>query len=578
MHQKRLEALNRRKFIRNSIIAGIGIAAITPLITGCGSDDPEDSFDPQGDYGFFEGVASFDPSQSGIILWSRYSRAINEETNPLIILDVATDIGFSDLVVSQEVLVDTFNDNTITVDVSNLQANTSYYYRFRNEMTNSTSVVGETKTLPIDNELSQIRLAIVSCANYQSGLFNVYGAVADSDIDIVVHLGDYIYEYGIGGYGTNDATASLNRQHDPAGEILTLDDYRARYRQYRSDPQLQLAHQKKPFICVWDDHEIANDAYKDGAQNHQQNEGSFENRKIMALQAWHEYLPARVNDNTKIYRDFKIGNIVHLMMLDTRIIGRDQQLNYFNYIDNEQIDANAFLADWLNPQRTILGSEQKDWLIQKISSSTSSWQMLGSQVLMGKYWVPAELLTIISRIASSGATQELVSQFSSSVTELIILKARLFQNDPTLTDEERARVETTLPYNLDAWDGYPIERDTILAAASGKKLIAIAGDTHNAWHAHLTDPSGNKMGDEFATSSVTSPGFDAIFASSPNLLSGLQQSLTSLVDDLKYMNAMDRGYVHLTISNMEAKSEWRFINSIAVESRNTATDHEVITS
>lgn len=304
-------------------------------------------------------------------MWSRYTPSSQETGKPIILLDVARDKDFKSLVVSQSVQADTKSDNTIYVDVSNLTSNTKYYYRFRSDTTQTVSVTGETMTLPAAGQSSEIKMAVVSCANFQSGLFNVYGAVAESDADFVVHLGDYIYEYQAGGYGTNP-TPGVDRAHKPAGEIIKLEDYRERYRQYRSDKQLQKAHQLKPFICVWDDHEIANDAYKDGAQNHQSTEGDFNTRKMSAIQVWHEYLPARVTDNAKIYRSFEIAGLVNLIMLDTRIVGRDKQLNYNDYLSVSGLNTNAFLAAWQNPQRSILGSEQKSWLSGKLSGSAAN--------------------------------------------------------------------------------------------------------------------------------------------------------------------------------------------------------------
>ncbi len=250
-----------------------------------------------------KGLASFDPTGQGVILWTRYTPASNE-ANPVIVLNISTDYDFARVVVSETVALDKACDYTVHVDVGNLQSNIQYYYRFRNPASGAVSLVGQTRTLPGVDQASQVKFAVVSCSNFQTGLFNVYGALAQSDADVVVHLGDYIYEYGRGEYGANPLTDSLGRQHVPSGEITSLDDYRARYRQYRRDEQLQKAHQLKPFICVWDDHEIANDAYKEGAQNHQPSEGDFETCKANALQVWHEYLPARITENSKIYRDF----------------------------------------------------------------------------------------------------------------------------------------------------------------------------------------------------------------------------------------------------------------------------------
>jgi alkaline phosphatase D len=565
-----LKHLSRRKFLRNSVIAATGAVLLPSFLTSCSKDD--DDFTGQG---FKEGVASFDPSQNKVILWTRYTRATNEQGTPTIVLDVAKDRDFNTPVVSQSVQADSNSDDTVYVDVSGLTSNTKYFYRFRNEKTNAVSIIGETKTLPAAGETMEVKMAIVSCANYEAGLFNVYGAVAVSEADFVVHLGDYIYEYENGKYGTN---SSLNRKHKPAGEIFTVADYRERYRLYRSDEQLQKAHQLKPFICVWDDHEIANDAYKDGAENHQPSEGDFNTRKLSAIQVWHEYLPCRVSNNAKIYRNFEIGNLANLVMLDTRIIGRDKQLSYNDYITSTGLNTNAFVAAWQNPQRTMLGTEQKNWLVSTINSSPSKWQVLGNQVIMGKMFIPAEQLVLTAQIASGNATPALLAQYNTLLTQLVTIKTRLLQGDPTLTATERARVQNVLPYNLDAWDGYPAEREQVYAAVAGKKLISIAGDSHNAWHSVLTNSTGTKTGAEFATASVSSPGFEAIFGSDPQTVAGFEQANALLIDDLQYLDASKRGYVMAIFTATEAKAEWRYVNTITTVNTTTTTGKTVTES
>ncbi|MEO1054554.1 MAG: alkaline phosphatase D family protein [Bacteroidota bacterium] len=564
-----LRALSRRRFIRNSVVAAAGAAVIPMTLSGCDDDETPD-FVPEGDFGFLQGVASFDPTQDRVILWTRYTQATNEAGNPTIFLDVATDAIFTQLVASESVEIDMSSDYTVNVDVSNLNSNTKYYYRFRNELSGAMTVTGETQTLPAVGEATEVSMAVVSCANFQAGLFNVYGAVADSVADVVVHLGDYIYEYEVGGFGSNDLTSGLGRDHEPAGEIVSIDEYRQRYRQYRGDEQLQRAHQLKPFICVWDDHEITNDAFMDGAENHQPDEGDFETRKMNAIQVWHEYLPARVTDNAKIFRNFDFGGIANLMMLDTRIIGREEQLNYLNYFTESGLDVNAFGADWLNPNRTLLGSEQLTWLSNQMGSSNASWQVLGSQVLMGKYQIPGELLTLTAQIASAGdATPELLAQYNAVVTELVTIKTRALQGDPTLTEEERARVENVLPYNLDAWDGYPAEREAVFAAASGKKLISLAGDTHNAWYSRLSDASGNKVGAEFATASVSSPGFESVFGTDPIVIRGFEIANNTLIDDLIHSDASRRGFLLVSFTSGNADASWQYVNTLATVDNST---------
>lgn len=574
-----LNNLSRRKFIRNSVIAATGVVLLPSAISGCKKKEvAESSPEVYTGQGFYEGVASFDPAQDKVILWTRYTPSSQEQGKPMIYLDVAKDKDFKNVVVSQTVDVDVNSDYTVHADVSRLSSNTIYFYRFRNENTKSVSVIGQTKTLPAAGESAEVKMAVISCANFQAGLFNVYGAVADSNADVVVHLGDYIYEYQAGGYGSNSALAALNRAHKPSGETISVADYRERYRQYRSDPQLQKAHQLKPFICVWDDHEIANNAYKDGAANHQDTEGDYNVRKSSAIQVWHEYLPARVADNTKIYRNFEIAGLVNLLMLDTRIIGRDKQLNYGDYQNAGAIDRSKFVLDWQNPKRTILGQEQRNWLTSTINSSRSKWQILGNQVLMSKIYVPAELLLFTNQLAAGISDPAQLASYIKIATELVQIKTRLLNNDPTLTVAEKARVQTVLPYNLDSWDGYPAEREAVFAATSGKKIISIAGDTHNAWYSQLSDNTGRKVGAEFATASVSSPGFEGILGNNAQLIGAFEQANALLVDDLQYVDASRRGYVFTTFTANEAKAEWRFVGSIVNQDTSTVVGKTVVES
>ena len=392
--------------------------------------------------------------------------------------------------------------------------------------------------------------------------------MANSDADIIVHLGDYFYEYGAGGYGSTVENAFLNRFHEPAGEIISLDDYRTRYKQYRSDASLQLAHQKKPFICVWDDHEIANDTYKEGAENHDEaTEGSFEVRKQNALQAYSEFLPfSRISadDNSIIYRSVNIGNLVNLILMDTRLTGRDKQLNITDYVTATGFDAAAFQTALTDPSRSILGVTQRDWVLSELNSSSAKWQVLGQQVLMGQMYIPIELLTSFG-----------LPEFGTILTELVTIKLRLLNNDPTLTNEEIARITTAIPYNLDAWDGYPIDREIIYAGLNGKKIVTFAGDTHNAWQNTLKAQNGTEVGIELATSSISSPGFETYLGanSSPELIAGFQEALIALIDGLNYFDASKRGYMMTTFTTSDVTSEWIFVDTLLSESYTTETGY-----
>lgn len=572
-------SINRRKFLKHSLLAAGGIF-IAPLIESCSDDDITNPGSGPVDLqnkGFETGVASFDPTQTGVIIWTRYSVAVDAE----ITWEISRNSNFSDIVRTGKANVTSVNDFTVAVDVQNIPSHTKYYYRFYNIKTKETSVTGETRTLPSKTDsVNDVKMAVVSCSNFPAGLFNVYGAIAQSDADVVVHLGDYIYEYAPGQYGTNPYTNQLGRAHQPAKEILTLSDYRERYRQYRGDKNLMLLHQKKPFICVWDDHEFANDTYKSGAENHQPNEGSFDARKMAAFQAYSEYIPLKTGKDMRIYRSFNFGNIVSLYMMDTRVIARDKQLDYADYLDaTGNFDQVKFKTDFLSSGRKLIGSEQMSWLGSQINADTSTWKVLGQQILMTKMLIPAEMLMVLNRILAEikqygSAQPATMLLLKDTISQLIVLKMRHQQQDPTLTPQEIARITTTLPYNLDAWDGYFMEREQLYSILAGKKVVVLAGDTHNAWLGKLTNAQGNFIGTELACSSVSSPGLEGYLGitSDPTQAIELAQAFSVLIDDLEYANLYKRGYLNVKFTSGNAQAEWKFVDNIVSEIYTTVTE------
>ncbi|NIJ45210.1 alkaline phosphatase D [Wenyingzhuangia heitensis] len=555
---------SRRQFIQNALMATGGII-LAPNFISCSDDDLTNNTIDTSNFtnnNFQHGVGSFDPTSSKVIIWTRYSQANKE-----ILWEVATDSQFNDIIRNGAIVTDAERDNTLAIELTELTEGLKLYYRFINEEDQQISVVGETITLP--ENASSIKLAVCSCSNYQAGLFNVYNAMAKSEADIIVHLGDYFYEYQAGGYGANDENAFLNRFHEPEHEIVSLEDYRTRYKQYKTDADLQLAHQKKPFICVWDDHEVANDTYKDGAENHSASEGPFETRKNAALKAYSEYLPftkLEADNESLIYRTFNIGNLVNLIMLDTRVIGRDKQLNIADYFTATGLDGTAFEAAVTDSNRTLLGTTQRDWLFNQLSANTNKWQVLGQQVLMGKMNIPADLLMAFG-----------TADFNDILAELVTLKVRLQQNDPTLTTEELTRINSILPYNLDAWDGYYAERELIYNTLGSKKIVTLAGDTHNGWSSKLVKQDKTEVGIEIATASISSPGFEEYLGGNPSAetLTAFEGALTTLIDDLTYFNSSKRGFVMTTFTNTEVTSEWIYVDTLLSSSYTTETAHTV---
>lgn len=568
--------LSRRSFLK-SAAAGAGAAAVPVAITGCGGDDDNDSLsvsDSKLVVAFGHGVASGDPLQDRVIIWTRVTHTESTAQQVPVAWKVATDAAMTQVVASGTVVTTEDVDYTVKIDVEGLSAETTYYYQFEGPL-DVQSVVGETKTLP-SGFVEQVKFAVCSCANYPAGFFNVYQAIAESDVDVVLHLGDYIYEYQNGKYPTEDDQAT-GRAPDPTTETLSLSDYRARYSQYRIDEQAKLVHQKKPFICVWDDHEVANDAYKDGAENHNEGEGEYSARKAAAIQAYHEWLPIRTGtDLEKIYRNFQFGELVSLNMLDTRHIGRDQGLSTEEFATAAAQSSEAATALLVDENRSLLGAEQQSWLVKNWFNSTATWEVLGQQVLMGRIFIPAEILEILAVLlgkleAGVDASTE-QAQVTAKLTELYGLQLQKNAGAP-LSEENLARLATKAPYNLDAWDGYFYERENLLQRAKlmGKNLVCLAGDTHNAWASDLryvvdTETgalSDDPVGVEFATASVTSPGLDAYLSLTGNDKIGFESAVMALVDDLQYMDASRRGFLEVTFTPEEANAQWKYVSDIS---------------
>ncbi len=560
---------SRRDFLAMSA-RGAGAAALSFGLMGC---QLEGDLIPST---FMHGVASGDPRHDALIIWTRISPETDGEI--LVSWEVAKDIDFTQLITTGEMLTNRDRDYTVKVDALGLNAGTQYFYRFNTG--EERSPVGTGKTLP-EGAVDSVKFAVMSCSNYPAGLFNVYElASQESDLDAVIHLGDYIYEYGQGGYASEKAKL-LNREVQPEGELLSLRDYRIRYGQYRSDKSLNKLHARVPFITVWDDHEIANDTWREGAENHSEEQGDFTVRKAAALQAYFEWMPIRpwresdpsdsgvTAVNEEIYRTFSYGDLVDLHMLDTRVVGRDRQLDYAHYFSPSGLDYEGLMADMHDEDRTLLGAEQLQWLQDQLQLSTAKWQLLGQQVLMGKMMLPGAIVS-----------QKLNFSEFADLAKIAHLAVRAAKKDPTLTveeldylaanqhkltDEKMALLQLKdIPYNLDAWDGYAYERNVILETALqlNKNLVVIAGDTHNAWASELKTDEGKTVGVEFATSSVSSPGIEHYLRLPEQAIQDVETLITGLVEDLQYTNIKDRGYMTLTFTPEQVTTEWHYVSNI----------------
>jgi alkaline phosphatase D len=457
---------------------------------------------------FYHGVASGDPLTDRVILWTRITDDQNPSPGTIAVdWEVALDTAFATIVASGATTTDDTRDNTVKVDAAGLQPGTWYYYRFR--ALGGTSLTGRTRTLPTAG-VSRVRFGIVSCSNYPAGYFNAYERLADrNDVDAILHLGDYIYEGGGG-------SSIPGRGHSPANEIITLAHYRARYSQYRQDPDLMWLHQVYPFITVWDDHESANDAWRTGAENHTPGtEGDWNDRLAASVQAYHEWLPIRdpnPTDLVQIYRDFDWGGLLRLLMLDTRIIGRDQQVGTTNTSGQN------------DPARTMLGANQLAWLSQQLQTSTQVWRILGQQVMFAPLGI---------------------SVFGN------------FQ-----------------PFNADQWDGYAAERQRVLdtlEAYAVNDVVVLTGDIHTAWandvplsrSAYNASTGAGSRLVEFVTTSVTSgnAGFP------------VPQSVISSANPwVKYANLNSHGYCLLDVDSTRVQGD--FWNLSTISTRNETESWE----
>ncbi|MBE4617976.1 alkaline phosphatase D family protein [Vibrio navarrensis] len=549
-------SLSRRGFIK---VMSSGVVATSLMACHSKSENSASSVS------FEHGVASGDPLQTAVIIWTRVT---TQSSQARVTWQVASKADFSDIVAFGEITTDSEKDFTVKADAKGLSAGQHYFYRFLCE--GAISPTGQTKTLA-QGELSAASLAVVSCSNYPAGYFNVYREIvnqhAQKPFDAILHLGDYIYEYGKDGYATSHAQ-ELGRVPSRETECLSLEDYRARYAQYRQDKDLQALHAAMPMIAVWDDHEIANDTWANGAENHQAGEGSFELRRAAAAAAWLEWLPVRENleSSVLIYRQFSFGNLLDLYMLDTRVVARAEPLDYFS-LDTPTMDGIvALVTKARQPDRALLGSHQKDWLQTAMSQSNATWSVMGQQVLMGRIELPSSVMTAMFGLFT--ATDEQKQAALMNVNSTI----NAYLSDPNSDPN-------SVPYNLDAWDGFYYEREWLygLAQNLNKKFISLAGDSHNAWCSQLKDHSGNAVGVEFATASVSSPGLEEYLGLDSLAISHMEYVLPEMVKELQWADLKQRGFMRLDLTHEKVDSTWHFVSTIlqkdySVETKRVTTN------
>jgi alkaline phosphatase D len=565
-----LHSKNRRGFLLQSAGLVAAASAVGTGLVACGGSDATPAQ-------FAYGVASGDPLADRVMLWT-HARVPHSSADVALTWQVSKTSSFDNIVASGSITSTEAKDFTNKVDATGLAAGNVYYYRFL-DAANTSSPVGTTRTLPTSS-VASVKFAVFSCALYAEGYFNAYDAAVKSGAQYAIHLGDYIYEYGADATEFGNSATPAGRTPVPATDIVSLDDYRTRYAQYRSDPNLQAAHAAMPWITVWDDHEFANNAWMDGAENHNvATQGSWAARKAAAAQAYHEWLPIRTPDASnllKIYRRFDFGNVFTLHMLDTRIEGRTKQYDSYGDTDGGLTRYATALTSGTDANHPMMSTTQQSWLTSGTAASTATWQILGNQDIMSRFWFPANILQdSVAVLADPSASN--MAKVQADITAYLTAKATFAAyGSSALTSTQAALLDTTsnplLPYNLDAWDGYPLQREAILQTikAQGKNLVTLSGDSHNAWFASVTTLAGDQVGYEFAGTSVSSPGFESVgLGELASALDGtvvapgnINGSGLGLVNDLGYADTKRRGYLLMTATNTDVTGEYVFVDTV----------------
>lgn len=524
---------DRRSVLRAGAAAG-AVAGAGALIggaapAGAAAGGPEGGGPADGV--FRHGVASGDPMADRVILWTRATPS--PEAGPgsglgapvVVSWEVALDPDFATIVRSGSVVTDAGRDHTVKVDCTGLAPDRWYHYRFRG--LGQTSRTGRTRTAPAPGALpasGRWRIGVVSCSNWEAGFFAGYRHIeARGDIDAVIELGDYIYEYERGEYtGKHGAV----RHHEPPHEIVTLADYRIRLAQYRTDPDLQSLHAHVPWICTWDDHEVANDAWAGGAENHQPHEGPWADRKAASAQAYFEWIPVRpdhLRDGGHLYRRLNWGSLAEINMLDLRSY-RSEGPDRF---DGHAIDITG----------TMTGAEQFDWLARGLGSSTACWNVIGNSVMIAPVLIPP-----------------LDPRTTAALTELL-----------------GTPVEG-ITYNPDKWDGYAGERRRLLDVIRGaatRNTVFLTGDIHTSWanevpYEAADYPGAGTAAVEFVTPSITSNNIDEMVGlpEGNGLSQAAQGALTTANHHVRWVDLDRHGFTIVEFTPDYAHADYWAVTSL----------------
>ncbi|WP_395103553.1 alkaline phosphatase D family protein [Actinomadura sp. SCN-SB] len=504
-----VDPMSRRRFLG---WGGAGAAAVL-LGTGALGGTAAHAYTLRKSGLFSLGIASGDPSPDGFVLWTRLApdplapdgKAGMPDRRIKVEYEVARDERFTKVVRRGAAVATPDLGHSVHPEISGLAPGREYYYRFR--AAGEISPVGRTRTLPAAGSLPrELNFGIASCQAWQDGYFTAFDHMADEDFDLIVHLGDYIYEYEI----TNNNRRGVTVPPQFGTETFGLDRYRLQYSLYKSEQPLQRAHAQVPFIHTLDDHEVVNDWAADtviAGRNPNPDPAEFAARKAAAFQAFYENLPLRraqlpAGPNIRLHRRIAYGRLAEFTMIDTRGHRDIQACSYGDGTGRSNSCDERFDA-----ARTILGEQQRRWLLKGLARSRARWQILGNQVPMAQTdWDPSERTDVW----------------------------------------------------LDPWDGYAADRNKVLAAAQkggARNLVVISGDRHQNYAADLKenfdDPDSPTVGAEFVGTSVTSGGDGAD-------IDDLGRLFLSANPHLKFFNAQ-RGYIRVNLDRERWRSDFRVL-------------------
>lgn len=481
---------------------------------------PGPTTDPSATTVFRHGVASGDPTPRRVVSWTRISGARGQDPASVrwrvLEADGGRPAGHGRSLARPDA------DWTVRVDVGGLLPNTAYVYDF--EVDGEHSPTGRTRTLP-EGDPESIRFGQVSCAKFNAGHFNAYARLAErDDLAFLLHLGDGIYEASKKPPASQTPSRDIGRPFDPLHECRTLEDYRTRYAQYRSDPDVQAVSAALAIISTVDDHEFADGAWRDGATEHKPaRDGTWATRRAAAFRAREEWLPVRRPDPTKperVYRAIPIGSLAELFMLDTRTL-RDEPVP---------------LPPLSEAGRTALGKDQKAWLFGALAASAARWRLLGNPSIMARTWNDA---------------------LPDSVRKALV-KVKLIDTDGTGPD-------------YDQWDGYPQERREVLQVIGEldvANVVVLSGDVHVALTSELAeDPTMPPVAVEFVNTSLSSQNLDDKMGWVPPTESvAIEAALLAGIGHLRHVDLDSHGYSIVELDREQLRFEWWNVDDLATRS------------